>query len=197
MVPTQVAAACEDASACFSYLLADRDASALALQAWPGVPEAITQLGYTDWASFRQDAVDRIEAVYVLSVFCLSPPGDTFTRRGFWDALLVGCIPVVFHEHSRRWPVFFANEDVRAVTVMLPADAFAANPGVLEDKLRAWLPQVPAMQRAIAQQATGFQWAFSDLEEADHAEVGPDALDLALARLASGARQKVNTSAQL
>ena len=29
------------------------------------------------------------------SVFCLVPPGDTPTRRAFFDALLTGCVPVV------------------------------------------------------------------------------------------------------
>ena len=119
--------------------------------------------------------------------FCLSPPGDTFTRRGFWDALLVGCIPVVFDDRSRYWPTFFEFGDARAVSVLLPAAELAANETVLEEHLRAYLPLVPAMQRAIAQQATGFQWAFSDLSEDEHAAVGPDALDIALHSLSARA----------
>lgn len=30
--------------------------------------------------------------------YCFQPPGDTFTRRAFWDCLLAGAIPVVFDE---------------------------------------------------------------------------------------------------
>merc|ERR1711953_1608408 len=30
------------------------------------------------------------------STFCLEPPGDSPTRKGFFDALLVGCVPVIF-----------------------------------------------------------------------------------------------------
>lgn len=37
-----------------------------------------------------------IEAAYSDSVFCLQPPGDTATRRGIFDAVMCGCIPVVF-----------------------------------------------------------------------------------------------------
>lgn len=29
------------------------------------------------------------------SVFCFQPPGDTATRRGFYDSILLGCIPVI------------------------------------------------------------------------------------------------------
>jgi len=32
------------------------------------------------------------------STFCLEPGGDSPTRKGFFDALLAGCIPVVFEE---------------------------------------------------------------------------------------------------
>ena len=34
------------------------------------------------------------------SVFSLEPPGDTPTRRGFFDAILNGAIPVVFRKSS-------------------------------------------------------------------------------------------------
>lgn len=37
-----------------------------------------------------------VSAVYRSSVFCLMPPGDTGTRRGIFDAVLCGCIPVLF-----------------------------------------------------------------------------------------------------
>ncbi|GLT97730.1 hypothetical protein SLE2022_152790 [Rubroshorea leprosula] len=34
------------------------------------------------------------------SVFCLQPPGDSFTRRSTFDSILAGCIPVFFHPKS-------------------------------------------------------------------------------------------------
>ncbi|CAH1777201.1 unnamed protein product [Owenia fusiformis] len=33
------------------------------------------------------------------SIFCLQPPGDTPTRKSFYDMLLTGCIPVIFTPH--------------------------------------------------------------------------------------------------
>ena len=29
------------------------------------------------------------------SVFCLQPPGDTLTRKGFYDSILCSCIPLI------------------------------------------------------------------------------------------------------
>ena len=42
----------------------------------------------------------RIVDVLLNSTFCLEPPGDWPTRAGFFDALVSGCIPVVFPHMS-------------------------------------------------------------------------------------------------
>ncbi|XP_056165287.1 probable xyloglucan galactosyltransferase GT11 [Syzygium oleosum] len=34
------------------------------------------------------------------SIFCLQPPGDSYTRRSAFDSILSGCIPVFFHSGS-------------------------------------------------------------------------------------------------
>lgn len=61
------------------------------------------------------------------TVFCLEPPGDSPTRKGFFDALLAGCIPVVFGDgiwdsapFEGELPVAFEN-----YTVWLPEPASA------------------------------------------------------------------------
>ena len=40
------------------------------------------------------------------SLFCLQPPGDSPTRKSFFDAILSGCIPVMFpySNHKTPWP---------------------------------------------------------------------------------------------
>ncbi|CAI8585672.1 unnamed protein product [Vicia faba] len=38
--------------------------------------------------------------VFKNSVFCLQPPGDSYTRRSIFDSILAGCIPVFFHPQS-------------------------------------------------------------------------------------------------
>ncbi|EXB73697.1 Xyloglucan galactosyltransferase KATAMARI1 [Morus notabilis] len=35
--------------------------------------------------------------VFQSSVYCLQPPGDSYTRRSTFDSILAGCIPVFFH----------------------------------------------------------------------------------------------------
>ena len=39
-------------------------------------------------------------SVKVNSTFCLEPPGDTLTRRSFYEDILLGCVPVVFRNDS-------------------------------------------------------------------------------------------------
>lgn len=47
------------------------------------------------------------------SRFCLQPPGDSPTRKGFWESIQLGCIPVTFRRgtYDKVWPVAFALED--------------------------------------------------------------------------------------
>ncbi|GMH05599.1 hypothetical protein Nepgr_007439 [Nepenthes gracilis] len=60
------------------------------------------------------------------SIFCLQPPGDSYTRRSAFDAILAGCIPVFFHPGSAyiqylwhlprdytKYSVFISMYDVR------------------------------------------------------------------------------------
>ncbi|KAK0608577.1 hypothetical protein LWI29_032708 [Acer saccharum] len=39
----------------------------------------------------------NVMKVFQSSVFCLQPPGDSYTRRSIFDTILAGCIPVFFH----------------------------------------------------------------------------------------------------
>ncbi|XP_047083571.1 xyloglucan galactosyltransferase KATAMARI1 homolog [Lolium rigidum] len=65
--------------------------------------------------------------VFQTARFCLQPPGDTYTRRSVFDAILAGCVPVFFHLDSAyrqyRWhlpddhasySVFISEEDIRS-----------------------------------------------------------------------------------
>ncbi|CAH1447236.1 unnamed protein product [Lactuca virosa] len=42
----------------------------------------------------------NIMKMFQRSVFCLQPPGDSYTRRSAFDSILAGCIPVFFHPAS-------------------------------------------------------------------------------------------------
>ncbi|XP_023526020.1 probable xyloglucan galactosyltransferase GT12 [Cucurbita pepo subsp. pepo] len=67
---------------------------------------------------------------FMSSVFCLQPPGDSFTRRSMFDAILAGCIPVLFHpgtaygqynwyfpKDHQRYSVFIPSNKIKAKEV--------------------------------------------------------------------------------
>ena len=87
----QVGAACAESPQCFKYRLEDRPGSLSDLGTFPGVPEATAALGFVDFEHFRYEARLAVEAVYLLATFCLTPSGDSPKRRGFYDAVAMGC----------------------------------------------------------------------------------------------------------
>ena len=59
------------------------------------------------------------------SVFCLQPPGDTATRKSFYDSIISGCIPVLFelpYIPTRVTYPFDTKIDYSKFTVMIPAN---------------------------------------------------------------------------
>ncbi|KAK7273140.1 hypothetical protein RIF29_14186 [Crotalaria pallida] len=78
-----------------------------------------------------EDPVHVIK-VFERSVFCLQPPGDSYTRRSTFDSILAGCIPVFFHPKSAyeqylwhfpkngsSYSVFIPEEDVKSKRAMI------------------------------------------------------------------------------
>ncbi|KAK9727233.1 hypothetical protein RND81_05G267400 [Saponaria officinalis] len=68
----------------------------------------------------------NVMKLFQKSVFCLQPPGDSYTRRSAFDSILAGCIPVFFHPASAyvqytwhlprnytMYSVFIPMEDVK------------------------------------------------------------------------------------
>ncbi|XP_010236604.1 xyloglucan galactosyltransferase KATAMARI1 homolog [Brachypodium distachyon] len=73
-----------------------------------------------------------IMRLFESSVFCLQPPGDSYTRRSAFDAMVAGCVPVFFHPASAylqytwhlprdhtRYSVYIPEDEVRAGTVSI------------------------------------------------------------------------------
>lgn len=71
----QVGEACERSPRCFFYRLEDRAAAAQELTAWPGAAAAVSDLGYGSKRAFERDVQKYMEPMYLLSQFCLTPPG--------------------------------------------------------------------------------------------------------------------------
>ncbi|XP_018439708.1 probable xyloglucan galactosyltransferase GT12 [Raphanus sativus] len=63
----------------------------------------------------------KIMDAFERSVFCLQPPGDSYTRRSIFDSILAGCIPVFFHPGSGykqyRW---YFPKDYTKYSVYIP-----------------------------------------------------------------------------
>lgn len=43
---------------------------------------------------------ELLTGAFLTSVFCLQPPGDSPTRKGVFDSLVAGCIPVFFQDNT-------------------------------------------------------------------------------------------------
>lgn len=60
--------------------------------------------------------VGKMLDYYRKSVFCLSPPGDSPTRKGLFDSILAGCIPVVFDPYTLHdqyhWYIGTARQNI-------------------------------------------------------------------------------------
>ncbi|GAV90614.1 Exostosin domain-containing protein [Cephalotus follicularis] len=59
--------------------------------------------------------------VFQKSVFCLQPPGDSYTRRSTFDSILAGCIPVFFHPGSAYAQyLWHLPKDYKKYSVFIP-----------------------------------------------------------------------------
>lgn len=60
------------------------------------------------------------------SVFCLNPPGDMPTRKGYFDSILAGCIPVTTDRYSARdqWLWHLGKEIHDKTSIYIPRETF-------------------------------------------------------------------------
>lgn len=97
--------------------------------------------------------------VYVMkmfqsSVFCLQPPGDSFTRRSAFDSILAGCIPVFFHPGSAYVQyLWHLPKDYSKYSVLIPANG-VKNGKVSIEKILLRIPKekVRAMREEVIRQ---------------------------------------------
>ncbi|KAL8281043.1 hypothetical protein RQP46_006722 [Phenoliferia psychrophenolica] len=66
-------------------------------------------------SSHSPSTIASIHASMASSTFCLQPAGDSPTRKGFWESILLGCIPVVFRRatYDKVWKTPFEIEGVQ------------------------------------------------------------------------------------
>ena len=91
------------------------------------------------------------------AAFCLQPPGDSYTRRSAFDAMLAGCVPVFFHPRSAytqyRWHL---PADHTRYSVFVPGDSVRNGTVRVEDVLRRFgRAQVAAMREQVIRMIPG------------------------------------------
>lgn len=93
------------------------------------------------------------------SIFCLQPPGDSPTRKSFYDALISGCIPVHFQHKD---PVVFPFEKhipYDSFTVKLSQSYVTQGNSILEHLKNISKSQILEMQQNIQTFVKYFQYS--------------------------------------
>lgn len=79
------------------------------------------------------------------SIFCLQPPGDSYTRRSIFDAILAGCIPVFFHPGSAYVQyIWHFPKNYNKFSVLIPASDVKSGNANIERILQ----RIPRERRA-------------------------------------------------
>ncbi|KAG2322590.1 hypothetical protein Bca52824_015803 [Brassica carinata] len=123
--------------------------------------------------------------VMARSRFCLQAPGDSFTRRSTFDAMLAGCIPVFFSPHTMYTQyMWYLPDDKRSYSLFLDEK----NSTLIEQELsRIPESEVVQMREAVIAMIPKLTYAHPNSTNYDL----PDAVDVALEALAKQAKAKV------
>lgn len=124
------------------------------------------------------------------AVFCPMPAGDSPSRRGFYEAIQLGCIPVVFRERSygRLFPSSPDVNDLSRYTVFIDENEMIRGDG---PSLIARLEQIPAsevrrLQLNLRDVAQKLQYSLPD-----HAEEFFPYMPITLAEQAEGVPARI------
>ena len=127
---------------------------------------------------------ERTALLYWDSTFCLQPGGDTITRKGIVDALLLGCIPVLFHTGQPAQWAWHWGTWVDDATVTFNQSAVRHGELDVISTLSA-IPtaRVAAMQASVRQHAHRMHYAAVDTSQLRSGLRGlsmPDAFEVIL-----------------
>jgi hypothetical protein len=95
------------------------------------------------------------------SVFCLQPPGDSPSRKSFYDSVMSGCIPVILTDGDRHNPYAFQDLiDYNTFTISIEMDRIAKHDHQISDILQD-IPKskIQKMQDNIRQMARYMQYS--------------------------------------
>ncbi|PKA61238.1 Xyloglucan galactosyltransferase KATAMARI1 like [Apostasia shenzhenica] len=127
---------------------------------------------------------DRVLSVLRRANFCMQPPGDSFTRRSVFDAVLAGCVPVFFSEHTAYTQYgWYEPAHPEEWSVLLEPDRW----GRIEEELdRIPRPVLDRMRARVVEMIPRVTYAHPN---ASRGQLGfRDAVDVALAGLTKTVR---------
>jgi len=97
---------------------------------------------------------DQIAQAYLSSTFCLQPPGDSPSRKGLVDSIVLGCIPVTFDSlQTRLWP--WHIPEWNDVAIHLPVDKWLVDTmrilrSIPEDRIKIMRENLAKVTWALA-----------------------------------------------
>lgn len=122
-----------------------------------------------------------IHDIFNSSIFCLNPPGDLPTRKGLFDSMLMGCIPVTFNPLSAtamytwHWP----EEYWKSVAVEIDEKTRKSRGfNVVRYLQNISKEEVSSRQKLLRARAYELQYSYT--EPLQHTRPGRDAFDIAM-----------------
>lgn len=123
--------------------------------------------------------------VMARSRFCLQAPGDSFTRRSTFDAMLAGCIPVFFSPYTMYTQyMWYLPDKKRSYSVFMDEKN---STHIEHELLKISESEVVQMRETVINMIPSLTYAHPNATNYDL----PDAVDVALEALAKQARAKI------
>lgn len=104
------------------------------------------------------ESPSSVMGLFLSSMFCVQPQGDSLTRRSMFDSMLAGCIPVFFHPGSAyqqyRWhlpreyenySVYIPEEDLRKGAVRIQEVLLRYSVEQIEEMREEVIKMIPAL----------------------------------------------------
>jgi xyloglucan galactosyltransferase MUR3 len=152
--------------------------------------------------SSKDDQIADFLSVYRKSTFCLCPPGDDPARKAVFDAILSGCIPVIFEVATlyNQYPWHIGEQTARDISIGIPGGQVRSHRLKFMDVLmQIPLDVIRKKQRAIAKAAPRIQYSSPPIhllkdkyDETTWDPPFPDGVDAALDGMFNRAARVIN-----
>jgi hypothetical protein len=117
------------------------------------------------------EQVTKVVSWMTHSLFCLQPPGDSPTRKSFYDSILCGCIPVIFKENQIPY-AFSSILDYHGFSVVIDISSFIQNHEHIENILRKIsASRIKNMQRRLDEISKFMQYSETNNNDYDATEL--------------------------